>query len=437
MKKRIIVDSKPQKCIGVCSRQDFLKMGAAVLGAAALPSITGCGAVKTGDECLKGILSAPKSKAARAFESSSIGNIRLKNRIIRSAVTMNGIDEHGRPKASLLAHYADIARGGAGAIITGVVDTGLMINDFRYKDEYFNEYKKVPDTIHRYNTPVVQQLYHNGGLQLIAAKKETFINELSESDIEDIIKLFVRAIGISRRLGFDAVQLHGAHGYLLAGFLSPARNRRSDRWGGSLENRFRIIREIVGRSAKNVKGFPLWIKINGYDNQKNGMSIEEAVKIAKMLEEAGIAAVEVSCGGRGDGFSTVRVTSVPTEAILEFTDYKKKSSLVKFIMPALAPFMVKRYEPLENYNVCAAAEIARNAKIPVIVVGGIRKIDDINAILASGAAEYVSMGRPFIIEPDIVNRFRNEAHAKSECINCGFCIVSAASTDVRCFYGKV
>lgn len=437
MESGIPLNSRLQENLPACSRRDFLTLGAAVLGAAALPSITGCGAVKTGDECLKDILSAPKSKSPKAFEGSSIGNIRLKNRIIRSAVTMNGIDSHGRPKDTLLAHYADIAGGGAGAIITGMVDSGMMMDDFRYKEGYFKDYKKVPDTAHRFNTPVIQQLSHRGGQLSLATMERSFIKGLSESDIEGIIELFVKAISVSRRLGFDAVQLHGAHGYLLAGFLSPARNGRRDRWGGSLENRFRIIREIVKRSAKSVKGFPLWIKINGYDNQKNGIRVEEAAGIARMAEEAGIAAVEVSCGGSGDGFSTVRVTSIPTEAILEFTDYKKKSSLFKFVMPALAPFMVKRYEPLENYNVCAAAEISRNMKIPVIVVGGIRKIDDINAILASGAAGYVSMGRPFIIEPDIVNRFREEAHAKSECINCGFCLVSAASTDVRCFYGKV
>ena len=419
------------------SRRGFLRLGIAALGAAALPSIAGCGAVRTEDECLKSILSTPKSKSLKAFESSSIGNIRLKNRIIRSAVTMNGIDAQGRPKDTLLAHYADIARGGAGAIITGMVDTGMMIEDFKFKEEFFRDYKKVPDAIHQFNTPAIQQLSHRGGQASLATMEKSFIKGLSESDIEGIIELFVKAISMSRRLGFDAAQLHGAHGYLLAGFLSSARNGRSDRWGGSLENRFRIIREISKRSAKNERGFPLWIKINAYDNQKNGMRIEEAAGIARMAEEVGIASIEVSCGGSGDGFSTVRVTSIPTEAILEFTEYKKKSSLFKFFMPALAPFIVKRYEPLENYNVCAAAEISRNVKIPVAVVGGIRKIDDINAILASGAAGYVSMARPFIIEPDIVNRFREEAHAKSECINCGFCLVSAASTDVRCFYGKV
>ncbi len=436
MNNGIPLNSKSRENSESYSRRNFLKLGAAVLGAAALPSITGCGPVKTGDDGLKYLPSIPDSKSNKAFESSSIGNIRLKNRIIRSAVTMNGADSKGRPKDTLLSHYTDLAGGGAGAIITGMVDSGMLMDDFRYKDEYFNDYKKVPDITHRYNTPVIQQLSHRG-CQPSAAGKGININMLSESDIEDIIRLFVKAIDISHRLGFDAAQLHGAHGYMLAEFLSSGRNERKDKWGGSLENRFRIIREISERSAKKVKGFPLWIKINGYDNQKNGMRINEAGKIARMAEEAGIAAIEVSCGAGNDGFSTVRVPAIPNEAILKFTGYKKLPSPVKFVFPALTPFIVKRYEPLENYNVRAAMEISRNVNIPVIAVGGIRKIDDIKAILASGAVDYVSMARPFIIEPDIVNRFKKEEHAKSACINCGFCLVSAASTDVRCFYGKV
>ena len=167
------------------------------------------------------------------------------------------------------------------------------------------------------------------------------------------------------------------------------------------------------------------------------MRIDEAVKIAKLLEETSISAIEVSCGIAADGFNTIRVTSIPNDAVLEFTDYKKLSAPVKFIFPAFTPFVVKLYEPLHNYNVGAASQISANVNIPVIVVGGIRNMDDISSILSSGAAQYVSMGRPFIIEPDIVNRFMKEQHAKSACIDCGFCIVAANSTDVRCFYGKV
>ena len=422
------------------TRRGFLKVSAATAaGAAVFPALSGCSPVKTDTACLDTILSVKTASPKRAFEESSIGSIRLKNRIIRSAVTMNGFDEHGRPTPRLLQHYEDMARGGAGAIITGMRDTGMMIDDFLYKDEYVKDYKKVPETIHRYNVPVIQQISHHGGFVSLTSKKDFSVSDMKESDIEDIITGFVKALELTKNLGFDGVQLHGAHGYALSQFLSPATNDRDDKWGGSTEKRFRIIREIYERAAKSLADFPVLIKINAYDNQRGGMRVEEAVKVARLMEEIGFAAIEVSCGTADDGFNTVRVPEVPNDALLKFSEYRKIPSFIQPLFPYITSVVVNRYEPLENFNVCAAHEISKNISIPVIVVGGIRKIDDINAILTSGAADYVSMGRPFIIEPDIVNRFKKEAHARSECINCGYCIAAANDLDaeVRCFYGKI
>lgn len=422
------------------SRRDFLSLSAAAaLGAVAIPGMTGCGPVTTKADCLPMINRITKAGRRKVFETSSIGSIKLKCRVIRSAVTMNGYDQTGRPTNELLRYYEDLARGGAGAIITGIRDTGMLLNNFMYRDENFQDFKKVPDIIHRHNVPVIQQLGHYGGRGSLTEKKKFSVTDMKESNIETIIDAFVNAIEISKRLGFDGVQIHGAHGYALSQFLSPMLNRRSDKWGGSAENRFRIVREILLRSRKKVKNLPLMIKINAYDNQKNGMRIEEAVKIASFLEQTGIDAIEVSCGVTDDGFNTIRVPSIPTEAVLEFTDYKNMSSIKKTVLPLIAPLLVDRFEPLYNYNVCASREISKKVNIPVIVVGGIRRINDIGVILETGAADYVSMGRPFIIEPDIVNRFRKETQSDSGCINCGYCIMAAKDypTRVKCFYGSI
>ena len=422
------------------SRRDFIKISAVTaIGAAGITQLAGCSAVHTDTGCLASILSGAGSENNRTFEASSIGSIRLKNRIIRSSVTMNGCDAQGRPTPDLLSHYRDIAAGGAGAVITGMRDTGMMIDHFLYQDQYFNDYKKVPDTIHGYNVPVIQQLSHHGGYTSLTGKNNFSVNKMSDSAIEDIIDGFVMAVEITKKLGFDGVQLHGAHGYALSQFLSPAVNKRSDKWGGSTENRFRIIREIYKRSSLKTGNFPVMIKINAYDNQRGGMRIEEAVRTAKLLEETGFAAIEVSCGTIGDGFSTIRVPEIPNEALLEFSEYGDIPSFIKPLFPFITSIVVNRFEPLYNYNVCAANEISENVKIPVIVVGGIRKIEEINPILNSGAADYVSMGRPFIIEPDIVNRFRAEENYKSGCIECGYCIAAASDpgVKVRCFYGTL
>jgi len=422
------------------SRRDFLKLSAAgALGTITASAFIGCGPVVTEADCLKSTGNAVASDSKRPFENSSIGTIRLKNRIIRSAVTMNGCDKLGRPSGMLLQHYEDIARGGAGAIITGEFDTGMVIDDFRYKEEHFREFKKVPDIIHKYNVPAIQQISYHGWFINLREKKDFSINNMKESDIEEIIAGFVKAIGISKKLGFDGVQLHGAHGYALSQFLSPAKNGRSDTWGGSTENRFRIIKEIHQRARQLFKNFPILIKINSSDNQRKGMRLDEAVRIAALLEKAGFDAIEVSCGVKDDGFNTVRVPSIPTEAMIKFSDYHKLPSFTIPLFPYISSVVVNRFEPLFNYNVCAARELSKKVKIPVIVVGGIRKIDDINMILATDSADYVSMGRPFIIEPDIVESFKKEAHAKSGCINCGYCLIATnnPAAEVKCFYGKL
>jgi 2,4-dienoyl-CoA reductase-like NADH-dependent reductase (Old Yellow Enzyme family) len=424
------------------SRRHVLKIAglmAAGLGVTTVSGLTGCGPVMTDGNCLDEIFSGPATTSRKPFERSSLGGITLNNRIIRSAVTMNGYDSQGRPTSYLLDHYRDLARGGTGAIITGMRDSGMMVDDFLYRDEFFSDYRKVPDIAHRYNTPIIQQLSHHGQQVSLTFKRKDFVNRLSENDITGIIDLFVRGALLSRDLGFDGVQLHAAHGYLLSDFLSPARNRREDRWGGSEENRFRIIGEIHKGITKKAPGLPLLIKINAYDHQRGGMRVEDAAGVAARLERTGFAAIEVSCGTADDGFNTVRVPEIPGEALVAFSDYKKLPSPLRAMVPAMAPLVARRFEPLDNFNVCAARVISRSVDIPVIVVGGIRNIADINAILASGAATHVSMGRPFIIEPDIVNRFKKEPLARSECINCGYCLMAAndASEKVRCFYGQL
>ena len=442
------------------SRRDFIKVSAMAFTAANLPGTMGCSRYRPRQECLnEDIIQRELAKGRQVFERSLIGGINVRNRIIRSATTLGLADDYGRPIEALEERYVELAQGGVGAIITGVVGIqqngrlhiphALMID----KDEYIQDYRRVTEIVHKHNTPIILQIGHNGcqtrsiitGQEKVAPSsiKHWYYNEtvpraLAESEIREIIDNFIRAIDRARKAGFDGVQLHGAHGYLLSSFLSLHTNRRDDRWGGPLENRFRILKEIYEGARKKVGHYPILIKISAFDNQRNGMRVGEAVQIASLLQDVGCDAVEVSCGAGKEFMFAMRGPEIPIDPVLEYSfRYKEKSAVTKGMLRLTAPLLIKKYKPVENYNVCAAQEIKRHVDIPVIVVGGIRKMSDMHRIIATGSADYIAMSRPFIIEPDIVNRLKTGEQTRSECLSCSYCIVSLEESPARCFYGDL
>ena len=424
------------------SRRGFLKLSAAACAVAATPPmLVGCESKTVhypSNDCLAEFGSVSTAAGKKVFETASFGPINVRNRLVRSATTHLMIDEFGRPATELLDLYSELGEGGVGTIITGMEDGGLMVDNTIFRDADMDAYRKVPQVIHQYGAAAIQQISHKGS-QIKGSSDESLysLNRLSDLEIEQLIQRFVKNIDRSRQAGFDGVQLHGAHGYLLSEFLSPAQNRRTDKWGGSTENRFRVIGEIIKRSKEKNIDFPIFIKINGYDFQKNGMREPEAAKIAKLLEKAGCDGIEVSCGVAKDGFSIVRMPEPPVDAIKELTPLRERSSVAKFFISTVARYRITSYTPLYNYNVYASSEIKKNVNIPVMVVGGIRSLQDMQTILGNNLADFVAMGRPFIIEPGIVNSLKNKNQTESACINCGYCLLSATINDVKCYYGEV
>lgn len=443
------------------SRRDFIRYSSASFAVASMPTLTGCASSKPGQVRQEQIIKAIDGHRyhGKVFEESRIGSLRLNNRIIRSATTLGLGNPGGSPAKELGDAYAELARGGVGAIITGFsivqkngvpgIPGSLLIN----QDEQIKAYRKMSEVSHLHNTPIIMQIGHAGRQTRRVFTGETPVapspvpdkvydeetpRALTDAEITEIISNFIKAIERAKNSDYDGVQLHLAHGYLLSAFLSSHTNRREDKWGGSLENRFRIVREIFEGARKRVGDYPILVKVSAYDSQPDGMRVEEMIKIAAMLENVGCDAIEVSCGIASDGFSTMRVPEIPTDAILEFSPkFKTSPYLVKKLVPVLAPLLVDRLEPLYNYNVSAAERIKQHVGIPVIVVGGIRNLHDIEQIIGRNMADYVSMARPFIIEPDIVNRFKEESQKSSECISCGFCLLALLEMPTECFYGEL
>jgi 2,4-dienoyl-CoA reductase-like NADH-dependent reductase (Old Yellow Enzyme family) len=393
------------------------------------------------------------------FEQTELAGMKLKNRIIRSATYEGMADENGFPTEKQKDLYVRLAKGGAGAIISGYaavrgdgksnVPAQAMIDD----DNSIPAYKMITEAVHEYDTRIILQISHCGrqtrskvtGFPTVAPSavrdayySEDMPKELSEVGIYEIIDDFVSAIVRAKKAGFDGVQLHIAHGYLLAEFLSSYTNRRTDQWGGSTANKYRIVEEIFTRAKKLVGDYPILVKLNAYDGRKNGMRVKEAAKIALMLENSGCAAIEVSCGTVEDGLFTLRGEHLPVDAAMKYSfKYKNIPRFIKAIAKPILKTAIKQPKPLLTYNLDAATIIKKAVSIPVIVVGGINNMHDINSIINDKKLDFVSMSRPFIVEPDIVNKFNNGNQAVSKCIMCNYCIMLGEDKPLKCYYGKL
>lgn len=392
------------------------------------------------------------------FEEVKIGNIIFKNRIIRAATHEAISTLDGAPIDALTKKYEQLATGGVGCIITGF--TGVMPNGkgpFDYMtmidtSNHLKEFKKLTDKIHSLETPIIMQLAHCGrqtrskitGFPTIAPSSikdkiytEDIPHELTEAEIYNVIENFVSAIERAKEAGFDGVELHAAHGYLLSSFLSPHMNKRTDKWGGSVENRFRIIKEILIKARQRVGDYTIIAKINAFEKSKDGMNISDAIQISKYLEKYKCDAIDVSSGIMEDGFWTLR-GDVPFDFMAQ-TNFKIKK-IPKIFRKLAKSFVNKQFKspkPYELYNVESSQKIKKEVNIPVIVVGGIKNLNDIQNIIENNKSDVVAMSRPFIIEPNIVNKFKEGTQTKSKCINCNYCIIGIEDRPLKCYYGKL
>lgn len=393
----------------------------------------------------------------RLFEESNIAGMTLKNRIIRSATHEGMGNLDGYPLEDLNKLYIRLAKGGVGAIITGYVSVqknGKTLKNMRMFDDdcYIESYHALNQEMRQYRVPVICQIAHGGiqtttgvtGMDVVAPsafKSKVYKNharELTEAEIRKIIDSFSIAVKRSKEAGFDGVQFHCAHGYLLYEFLSPYTNKRKDKWGGTTENRFRIMAEIIDRARNLVGEYPLIVKLTASEGHKYGIDLNEGIKLSELFQKMGIDALEVSCGGVDDGFNSVRVPELPMEALFHFfPGMNNLSSFQKYVTKLIAPLMIKKHKPYRMFNVSAAEAIKKHIDIPVIVVGGIRSLEEMASILENEKSDYISLCRPLIIEPNLVNKLKEGKQKESRCIDCAYCLMGVISKPLRCYYGKI
>lgn len=343
------------------------------------------------------------------FDQTRLAGMELKNRFIRSATHDGLADEQGHLTEELFQVYENLAQGGVGTIITGLT----LVSDQEeqlprqmgiYSDSFIDEYKKVTAMSHSYGAKIILQIACLGSQTSPSASGKimwgpsavedlgykTIPKEMTAQDILLVQAAFAEAALRAKKAGFDGVQMHVAHGYLLSKFLTPYYNRRSDGYGGSIDNRARMVLETYQAiRAKVGSGYPVFIKINSEDFMDQGMTFAECKYVCKKLAELGVNAIEVSGGSQ---------SSRPDQGV------------ARVIMPQQ-----------ESYFKSYAAELAQEIDIPVILVGGNRSFEGMTELLNQTSIEYFALSRPLICESNLINQWQSGERKHAKCVSCNKC----------------
>ncbi|MFW6151789.1 MAG: NADH:flavin oxidoreductase [Verrucomicrobiota bacterium] len=395
--------------------------------------------------------------AESLFKPLTLSNVRLRNRLIRAATYEGCADSAGTPGSELGEIYRHLAEGGVGAIITGFVyvsQSGRAMQPRQCgidKDEKIDAWHKVIDQTKNDHPdlPLFMQLAHAGrqtrreitGMPVHGASDRKCgyfrqkVHSLDDGGIKAIIDQFAEASMRAKRAGFDGIQIHAAHGYLIHQFLSPWTNMRKDRWvDGPL-----LLEEII-RSvrAKNGSEFPILVKLSWGEDHNPGIDIENTLNTVKRLEALNIDAVEISYGSMEYALNIMR-GGCPVDVFLNV------NPLFRHIPRAMHGLWKKlfsgsylgKFIPFEeNYNFEAARRIRSNTALSVIPVGGIRNLAGINRCLENDLSA-VSLCRPLICEPDLPIQIKSGRQSSSKCVNCNLCTAYCDShKSLRCYRKK-
>jgi 2,4-dienoyl-CoA reductase-like NADH-dependent reductase (Old Yellow Enzyme family) len=349
---------------------------------------------------------------SKLLEESVINGMPLSNRFVRAATWEGMADDAGAPTPKLIKAMTALAEGGVGLIITShcyVSPDGQasMAQLGMHKDEMIESQRKMTASVHKAGGKIVAQLSHAGNFAaenligrppLVASNFDglapTPRREMTEQDIRETVAAFAQAALRAKAAGFDGVQIHGAHGFLLSEFLSPAYNRRHDAYGGPIENRARFILEVY-KAIRDAAGkdYPVLVKINCQDFIENGLTLADSIKTTSLLAQAGLDAVEVS-----GGMLTERKLS-PVRARIDCIEK-------------------------EAYFQEEARAFRKQISIPLILLGGIRSWELAERLVEEKTADYISMARPFIREPGLINRWKAGDRKKAQCISDNRCILA-------------
>jgi 2,4-dienoyl-CoA reductase-like NADH-dependent reductase (Old Yellow Enzyme family) len=380
----------------------------------------------------------------RIFEPVEFGPITLRNRTIRAAA-FEGMSEGHRPTPALVGYHRAVAGGGIGmttVAYAAVERSGLTFpHQLWLRNEIVSDLRALTDAVHAQGARVSIQIGHAGNMAKSTVTGEramapsslpnlygpSWPRAMNDTDIGRVVESFGRATEIAERAGFDAVEVHAGHGYLISQFLSPATNHRRDAYGGALQQRMRLMRQVIERVLRASRGrLAVLVKMNLSDGFKGGQTLEEAIEIARTLERDGAHALVLSGGFVSRSPMYILRGAMPMAVMAE-----QAGGWLAPMIRAFGSRLVRELPYHELYFLEQASIIRDVVRMPLVYIGGVTSAAGIAKALDAGF-DAVAMARALIHDPNFVNRLRADGAAHSACNHCNYCAARIYGTHMAC-----
>lgn len=382
------------------------------------------------------------------FTPVTFGPVTLRNRVIRSAAFEN-MAYGNSPSQDLYDYHVAVARGGVGMTTlayASVNRSGLSFDGQLWmREEIVPGLKRITDAVHAAGAKCSIQLGHCGnmthratcGCMPVGASSgfnlysPTFVRKMQVKEIDGLVEDFGHAVGLARKAGFDCVEIHAGHGYLISQFLSPYTNHRHDEYGGSLKNRMRLMRRVITRVLEAAgDDMGVLVKMNMHDGFRRGMQEDECLEVARELERLGVHALVLSAGFVSKAPMEVMRGAMPLRAMAYYMDMRKFWWL-KALVRVFGRIIIPTVPYKEAYFLEDALKFRAAVRMPLIYVGGMVSRQKMEEVLAAGF-DGLQMARALVRDTDFVNKLHSGEVDCSPCGHSNYCIGRMYTLEMKC-----